>query len=96
MGQANTKNRGKMARILANKASLGCRVDALGDEKTIDPNRIGVESLAKLTATMVTLEGKTLVAPTSKPKAQTLYERPSKIEVLEGQKEQYNPDRMLL
>jgi len=85
VGQANTKNRGKISRILANKASLGCRVDALGDETT---KQIGLESLAKISATMVQLEGKTIVAPTVKP--QTLYERPPRTQIIEEDKKKYN------
>jgi len=93
VGQANIKNKGKIARILANKASLGCRVDALGDEKTVDPKRIGLTSLAQITATMVNLEGKALVAPTSKPKVQTIWEgRPSRSNILEDIAGQYKSD----
>merc|ERR1712107_694284 len=34
VGQATTKNKGKMSRVLANKCALAIRVDALGDETT--------------------------------------------------------------
>jgi len=64
VGQVQAKNKGKISRILANKASLGSRVDALGDETT---SNIGAESLQKITKTLMAMEGKSLVPPTSKP-----------------------------
>jgi len=85
VGQANPKNRGKISRILANKAALGCRVDALGDENT---RQIGMEYLSKISQTMVNLEGKTIIPPTTKP--QTIYERPAVTQVAATGKAQYD------
>jgi len=42
VGQSSAKNKGKVSRVLANKAALGCRVDALGDEST---KKVGMEGL---------------------------------------------------
>jgi nucleolar protein 58 len=55
IGQTGTKNRGRVSRVLANKAALGCRVDALGDETT---KKIGMESLKSVLRAMGA-EGKT-------------------------------------
>lgn len=53
VGQAPPKHKGKMARVLAAKAALGARVDALadgeGDDDTIDAT-LGYESRAKVEA----------------------------------------------
>jgi len=46
VGKTSSKNKGKASRILANKAALSCRVDALGDGS----NPIGQKSLEKITA----------------------------------------------
>ncbi|XP_075229062.1 nop5 ribonucleoprotein [Lycorma delicatula] len=54
VGQASTKNKGKMSRMLAAKASLATRVDALGEgTPTID---LGTEHRAKLEARLRVLE----------------------------------------
>merc|ERR1712023_430438 len=45
VGQATTKNKGKMSRVLANKCALAIRVDALGDETTAN---VGVECRSKV------------------------------------------------
>lgn len=45
MGQTAPKNKGKISRMLAAKASLCARVDALGEESA--PS-IGIESRAKV------------------------------------------------
>jgi len=55
VGQTSTKNRGKVSRILANKAVLSCRVDALGDQ---DTRNIGIENLNKIHSRMQALDGK--------------------------------------
>jgi len=61
VGHTAPKNKGKMSRILANKAVLGCRVDALGDENT---KKISVENLKKIHMRMLQLDGR---APTLTP-----------------------------
>ena len=45
VGQTAPKNKGKISRMLAAKASLCARVDALGEEAA---TRIGIESRAKV------------------------------------------------
>jgi hypothetical protein len=47
VGQAGTKNKGKISRVLAARTSLSARVDALGDK---DNTEIGLESRAKVEA----------------------------------------------
>ena len=54
VGQASTKLKGKASRMLAAKASLACRVDALSEEATSD---IGMEQRARVEARMRQLEG---------------------------------------
>lgn len=53
VGQASTKNKGKMSRMLAAKASLATRVDALGEDGSFD---LGAEHKAKLEARLRILE----------------------------------------
>ena len=53
IGQTSTKNKGKMSRMLAAKASLATRVDALGEDGNFD---LGAEHKAKLEARLKILE----------------------------------------
>ncbi|XP_023334948.1 nucleolar protein 58 [Eurytemora carolleeae] len=53
VGSASTKLKGKVSRMLAAKASLACRVDALGDESTTD---LGMEHRAKVESRIRQLE----------------------------------------
>lgn len=53
VGQSNSQMKGKMSRMLAAKASLATRVDALGEEPT---NALGTEHRAKLEARLKFLE----------------------------------------
>ena len=53
IGQSNPKIKGKMSRMLAAKASLATRVDALGEETTTE---LGTEHRAKLEARLKYLE----------------------------------------
>ncbi|XP_052813798.1 nucleolar protein 58-like isoform X2 [Mya arenaria] len=53
VGQANTKLKGKMSRMLAAKASLAIRVDALGEDTNAE---MGLEHRAKLDRRMRELE----------------------------------------
>ena len=46
IGQASTKNKGKISRVLAAKCALGVRVDAIGD--TNDEGALGLEARAKV------------------------------------------------
>lgn len=53
VGQASTKNKGKISRSLAAKASLATRVDAFGEEATFD---LGTEHRARLETRLRILE----------------------------------------
>jgi nucleolar protein 58 len=96
IGQATGKNKGKIARVLAAKAAIGLRVDALadwgeGDLVTEEEKAaLGIESRLKVERRLATLEGKPLrprgvaIAPNGVPN------QPGKWEVKEARK--YNPD----
>lgn len=56
VGQATPKNKGKISRVLAAKASLAIRVDALSDDVTPDTT-IGFEGRSKVEARLRQLEG---------------------------------------
>lgn len=53
VGQSSAKNKGKMSRMLAAKAALATRVDALGDDVNVD---LGAEHKAKLEARLREME----------------------------------------
>lgn len=58
IGQAPSKHKGKISRVLAAKASLATRVDALSDETSEDVDTtIGYEGRAKVEARLRQLEG---------------------------------------
>ncbi|OKL63013.1 Nucleolar protein 58 [Talaromyces atroroseus] len=94
IGQATGKNKGKMARILAAKASLGIRVDALAEwEEDVaeeDKAALGTEARYNLERKLAAMEGKPLkprgvnIAPNG---AAT---QPKKFEINEARK--YNAD----
>lgn len=99
IGQASGKNKGKMARVLAAKAALGLRVDALqdwGENEADIPEEekaaLGIDSRTYLERKLAALEGKPLrprgvtIAPNGVP-ATT---EPKKWEIKEARK--YNPD----
>jgi len=54
IGQTSAKNKGKMSRVVANKAALSIRVDALGDKDTA---MIGEENLEKCEKRLRQIEG---------------------------------------
>ena len=60
VGQSAAKFKGKISRVLAAKAALAVRVDALGDDPD---NSIGLESRAKVEARLRQLEGKSFSIP---------------------------------
>lgn len=64
VGQATGKNKGKMARVLAAKASLGLRVDALADwdddATEEDKAALGMEARYNLERKLAAMEGKPL------------------------------------
>ncbi|KAL3778389.1 hypothetical protein ACHAWO_002889 [Cyclotella atomus] len=58
VGQAAPKHKGKISRVLAAKAALAIRVDALSDETTDTPDTtVGYEGRAKVEARLRQLEG---------------------------------------
>jgi nucleolar protein 58 len=57
VGQASAKNKGKISRVLAAKASLGIRVDALSDDVEEVDTTIGFEGRGKVEARLRQLEG---------------------------------------
>ncbi|XP_033114638.1 nucleolar protein 58-like [Anneissia japonica] len=84
VGQSNPKNKGKMSRMLAAKASLAIRVDALSEETSTE---IGIESRAKLESRLRALEdgGMRRISGTGKAKAKfDKYENKSDVKI-------YNP-----
>ena len=96
IGQATGKNKGKMARVLAAKAAIGLRVDALADWGENEPTEeeraaLGMESRYYLEKKLAAMEGKPLkprgvaIAPNGAATAQ-----PKKWEISEARK--YNPD----
>ncbi|KAL4998298.1 nucleolar protein 58 [Aspergillus recurvatus] len=94
IGQATGKNKGKMARVLAAKASLGLRVDALAewddDVAEEDKAALGTEARFNLERKLAALEGKPLkprgvaIGPDGAPA------QPGKFNINEARK--YNPD----
>ncbi|KAL4944483.1 hypothetical protein BDV06DRAFT_210205 [Aspergillus oleicola] len=91
IGQATGKNKGKMARVLAAKASLGLRVDALAewddDVAEEDKAALGTEARFNLERKLAALEGKPL-----KPRGVAFAPngQPGKFNINEARK--YNPD----
>ncbi|XP_071791317.1 nucleolar protein 58-like [Asterias amurensis] len=84
VGQTAQKNKGKLSRMLAAKASLAIRVDALGEDNDLE---IGIQSRAKIEARLRQLEsGMTYrISGTAKGKARAdKYENKSEIRT-------YNP-----
>merc|ERR1719273_1911612 len=67
VGQSGTKLKGKVSRMLAAKASLACRVDALGEETNTD---LGIEHRAKVESRIRQLGGEiTKISATAKQSA---------------------------
>lgn len=94
IGQATGKNKGKMARVLAAKASLGLRVDALAewddDVAEEDKSALGTEARFNLERKLAAMEGKPL-----KPRGVAIgpngaTAQPGKFNISEARK--YNPD----
>ncbi|KIW12540.1 nucleolar protein 58 [Exophiala spinifera] len=99
IGQASGKNKGKMARVLAAKAALGLRVDALQDWGEDEANipedekaQLGIEARANLERKLAAMEGKPIksrgvaIGPNGVPGTS----QPQKWEIKEARK--YNPD----
>ena len=104
IGQATGKNKGKIARMLATKTTLGLRVDALSDWGTAGEHReaepseeekahTGIQAKAMLERRLRALEGKPLrpVGVAIGPQGQKLQQaQPGKFDIKEARK--YNPD----
>ena len=105
IGQASGKNKGKIARMLATKATLGIRVDALSEWGTAgegtkeepaeeEKSRVGVAGRGMVERRLRQLEGKPLKAATTAigPDGQRKQQQqqPGKWEIKEARK--YNPD----
>lgn len=99
IGQASSRNKGKMARVLAAKAAIGLRVDALhdwgDDEEDIaedDKAALGLGARAYLERKLAALEGKPLKprGVAIAPNGVAASTQPKKWEIKEARK--YNPD----
>lgn len=101
IGQATGKNKGKMARVLAAKAAIGLRVDALAewevDEEGNEPTEeeksaLGTESRFNLERKLAGMEGKPMKARgvAIAPNGVSATQQPKKWEINEARK--YNPD----
>lgn len=93
IGQATGRNKGKMARILAAKASLGIRVDALADwdEDVTEEEKaaLGTEARFNLERKLAGMEGKPM-KPRGVNIAPNGAAQPQKFDLKEARK--YNPD----
>ena len=79
VGQSSTKLKGKVSRMLAAKAALACRVDALGDDVNSD---LGAEHRAKLESRLRVLEqgGITRISGTGRQSAKfDVYQNKSEV-----------------
>ncbi|XP_018574866.1 nucleolar protein 58 [Anoplophora glabripennis] len=72
VGQSSTKNKGKMSRMLAAKASLATRVDALGEDGNFT---LGAEHRAKLEARLRVLEEGNIKRISGTGKAKAKFEK---------------------
>lgn len=93
IGQATGRNKGKMARILAAKASLGIRVDSLAewddDATEEDKASLGTEARFNLERKLAGMEGKPM-KPRGAAIAPNGAAQPGKFDLKEARK--YNPD----
>ena len=72
VGQTSTLNKGKISRMLAAKAALATRVDALGDDSSLD---LGVEHKVKVEARIKLLEEGNLRRISGTGKAKVKFEK---------------------
>lgn len=72
IGQASTKNKGKISRMLAAKAALATRVDALGEDGGFD---LGAEHKSKLEAILKLLEEGSIRRLSGTGKAKAKFEK---------------------
>ncbi|MCJ1462067.1 Nucleolar protein 58 [Pseudocyphellaria aurata] len=101
IGQASGKNKGKIARMLASKAAIGLRVDALADWSAEGEGKgdsvpeeekaaLGMENRLKVERRLAGLEGKPLRSKGVNIAPNGISVTPGKWEVKEARK--YNPD----
>lgn len=101
IGQATGKNKGKIARVLAAKAAIGIRVDALADWSAEgegkgelvteeEKSALGVEGRLKIERRLAGLEGRPLRSKGVAIGPNGVSTQPGKWEVKEARK--YNPD----
>ena len=101
IGQATGKNKGKIARVLAAKAAIGIRVDALADWSAEgegkgdlvteeEKSALGVEGRLKIERRLAGLEGRPLRSKGVAIGPNGVPSQPGKWEVKEARK--YNPD----
>lgn len=103
IGQASGKNKGKIARMLATKSTLGLRVDALSEWGTAgegtaeepteeEKSSVGTNARAMLERRLRALEGKPLKSTgvAIGPQGQKTQTQPGKFDIKEARK--YNPD----
>ena len=101
IGQATGKNKGKIARVLAAKAAIGIRVDALADWSAEgegkgdlvteeEKSALGLESRLKIERRLAGLEGRPLRSKGVAIGPNGVSSQPGKWEVKEARK--YNPD----
>lgn len=101
IGQATGKNKGKIARVLAAKAALGLRVDALADWSAEgegkgdlvpeeERSQMGIDHRLKIERRLAALEGKPIRAKGVAIAPNGVSHAPGKWEVKEARK--YNPD----
>ncbi|MCJ1282646.1 Nucleolar protein 58 [Xylographa opegraphella] len=101
IGQATGKNKGKIARVLAAKAAIGIRVDALADWSAEgegkgdlvteeEKSALGVESRLRIERRLAGLEGKPLRSRGVAIGPNGTSSQPGKWEIKEAKK--YNPD----
>lgn len=91
IGQSTGKNKGKVARMLATKTTLGLRVDALTEDKD-ESAALGLAMRAQVENRVRKLEGKPLVPRGANANATPVggARQPGKWEIKEAKK--YNPD----
>jgi nucleolar protein 58 len=97
IGQASGKNKGKIARVLAAKAALGIRVDALGgdavdgvEQTEEERSAVGTNARKYVEKRLRALEGRPLNLKESHIAPSSQFEQPGKWAIKEARK--YNPN----
>lgn len=93
IGQSTGKNKGKVARMLAAKSSLGVRVDSLHENAAADEGKLGAELRAKVESRVRMLEGRPALSRSRTGNANTVavgIRQPGKWDIKEAKK--YNVD----